>query len=89
MRKRIGLGLQAAGGLLLFLAAGASDAGTVAAGGLALGVLYAGLLFAAGKRLARRKPTPRRRATVVLPFPEKRLDCGCARNRSTGVCARP
>lgn len=69
MKKRLGFILQAAGGLLLFFLACASDMGAVSVGGLAAGLPGAALLFFAGRRLARqRKPAVRRRMTVVIPL---------------------
>ncbi len=56
MRKNFGLAMQAAGGLLAFLAAGASDMGTISADGLLYGAAWAVLLFAAGGALRRGKP---------------------------------
>ena len=68
MKKRLGGALQAAGGAILFLAAGASDAGAVSAGGLAFSILCAALLFFAGRALRRRnKPAPCRRMGRALP----------------------
>ncbi len=55
MKKRLGSALQAAGGAILFLAAGASDTGAVSAGGLAFSILCAALLFFTGRALRRRE----------------------------------
>ena len=56
MRKKIGNLMQAAGGLLLFSLACASDMGAVSVAGLAWGLLCAALLFAAGRMLAQQRP---------------------------------
>ncbi|WOC75365.1 hypothetical protein RX717_15525 [Intestinibacillus sp. NTUH-41-i26] len=68
MKKRLGSALQAAGGAILFLAAGASDTGAVSAGGLAFSILCAALLFFTGRALRRRKkPASCRRMGRALP----------------------
>ncbi|MGI6180876.1 MAG: hypothetical protein ACOYIE_02220 [Agathobaculum sp.] len=56
MRKNFGLAMQAAGGLLAFLAAGASDMGTISAEGLLYNAVWVVLLYAAGSVLRRGKP---------------------------------
>ena len=68
MRKRWGLLLQAVSGALLFLLAGASDAGVVSVAGLACGAGGAVLLYAAGCGLRRVKPADRCRLTVIIPL---------------------
>lgn len=67
MRKKIGNLMQAAGGLLLFSLACASDMGAVSVAGLAWGLLCAALPFAAGRMLAqqRRCPAYRRMAAAA------------------------
>ena len=68
MRKKFGKLMQAAGALLLFILACASDMGAVSVMGLAC----AALLFLTGRRLTRRrKPAARRRtrcAHEVIPL---------------------
>lgn len=62
MRKMICGVLQGAGGVLLLLAAGASDAGTWEWGRIVWTLAIAGLLLGAGTVGRRRRETPRRRA---------------------------
>ena len=72
MRKKFGKLMQAAGALLLFILACASDMGAVSVMGLAGGLHCAALLFLTGRRITRwRKPDTRRRtrcANEVLPL---------------------
>ena len=72
MRKKFGKLMQAAGALLLFILACASDMGAESVMGLAGGLPCAALLFLTGRRLTRRrKPAARRRtrcAHEVIPL---------------------
>ena len=60
MQKRLGKLMQAAGALVLFLLACASDMGAVSVAGLAAGLAGAAGLFLAGQGLARRRAGRRR-----------------------------
>lgn len=60
MQKRLGKLMQAAGALVLFLLACASDMGAVSVAGLAAGLAGAAVLFLAGQGLARRRAGRRR-----------------------------
>ncbi|MFQ7242525.1 hypothetical protein [Agathobaculum sp.] len=60
MQKRLGKLMQAAGALVLFLLACASDMGAVSVAGLAAGLACAAGLFLAGLGLARRRVGRRR-----------------------------
>lgn len=66
---RIGGPVQGAGGLLLFAAAAASDAGLLPATGLACCMVCAAALLAAGCRLRGRDG--RERFTVIIPLSER------------------
>ena len=68
MRKKIGNLMQAAGGLLLFSLACASDMGAVSVAGLAWGLLCAALLFAAGRMLAQQRCPAYRRMAAAAPL---------------------
>ena len=69
MRKKIGNLMQAAGGLLLFALACASDMGTVPVAALPSGLACAALVFFAGRLLSRRrKKAVRCHLAVVVPL---------------------
>lgn len=71
MRKKIGNRMQAAGGLLLFALACASDMGTIPAAVLPSGLACAALVFFAGRLLSRgRRGNARRRLTAAVSLQE-------------------
>lgn len=84
MRYPLGRSMQAVGSVLLFLLAGASDAGILPVAGILYGFAVSALLFLAGRRLTR----PRRRAAVVVPLGtprRKRVSAIECRRKATGV----
>lgn len=84
MRYPVGRSMQAAGSVLLFLLAGASDAGGLPVSGILYGFTVSALLFLAGRRLTR----PRRRVAAVVPLRtprRKRVSMIECRRKATGV----
>lgn len=66
MRKKIGNLMQAAGGLLLFALACASDMGTVPVAALPSGLACAALVFFAGRLLSRRRRAAAHRSSAAV-----------------------